>query len=576
MAQSSTVPSASYFANYRSQKGLSKDQARPLMFANDGPGQAAYAKALAAFKKTYAADPGNTPITAAFPCKPGSLPPATRSCDKCGTATDHIATNCNNTPVDNDERNYRRAWRWVAMKRTAPTWGSTPGYQVNLVPNMDEHMGRGGGKSVRVEGDGLPSTRSTSPSKVEAATTEEGVGGGKTNEHNELDIPVDLAAAIRVVKAGSRPGELKPSVGAEALFPLLPFFRSFHQWNEGQCEIQGTSATMVVSEAENLFRQSASRQTLQAAPFDATIFPPPEVIRPFGFAPPQRTQPQPPLSEDEDAPPEPDPPSGSERPHQQKYQPPVIGPTVESDQQSTSQEGGATGEVARGAGGTSEDIVAGRNKEAAPAGPNPQPAPQDAQATPPTPPATPPTSRREEPPLVFPERSWLGPNRFASLLDIEGERDTSDTSPPQQHSSRAQQGTEDAPPKPIPQQKRRKKAAVFHPGPPEPVLLDTIRAARKGFNFKHKALIKGPEVAVAEAVAIVDDGAECNLVDATWFESWRDDLGLEVETDPNDFGIRTATNAVKRGAGSTTFRIQLNDLEVEVKAKIIDSGGAFQ
>ncbi|BGP15339.1 hypothetical protein JCM10213_005776 [Rhodosporidiobolus nylandii] len=131
-----------HFSNYRSQKGLSVNQARPLVFSNDAAGKTAYEKAMTAFKKTYASDPANTPLTAAFPISPGSLPPASRSCDKCGVASDHYARDCRNTPASEDERMYRRAWRWVAAKRTAPAWGTMEGAQFNLIPEVDEYMAR--------------------------------------------------------------------------------------------------------------------------------------------------------------------------------------------------------------------------------------------------------------------------------------------------------------------------------------------------------------------------------------------------------------------------------------------------
>ncbi|BGP18127.1 hypothetical protein JCM10213_000112 [Rhodosporidiobolus nylandii] len=131
-----------HFANYRLQRGLTVAQARQLVFSGDAAGKTAYEKTLTAFRKTYSSDPANTPLTAAFPIFPGSQMPASRSCDKCGIATDHFARDCRNPPANDDERMYRCAWRWVAARRTAPAWGTMEGAQVNLIPEVDDYMGR--------------------------------------------------------------------------------------------------------------------------------------------------------------------------------------------------------------------------------------------------------------------------------------------------------------------------------------------------------------------------------------------------------------------------------------------------
>ncbi|GAA5978053.1 hypothetical protein JCM11641_006613 [Rhodosporidiobolus odoratus] len=97
-------------------------------------------------------------------------------------------------------------------------------------------------------------------------------------------------------------------------------------------------------------------------------------------------------------------------------------------------------------------------------------------------------------PLIFPESSWIDRNatrnRFHTLSH-EGEE-------------RAEEGEQhDAvPPKPVPQQKRRKRAAIFHPDKEPEDLAGTIAAAANGNNFKHRVWAKGPEVEVAQAVAI--------------------------------------------------------------------------
>ncbi|GAA5958712.1 hypothetical protein JCM10213_005775 [Rhodosporidiobolus nylandii] len=195
------------------------------------------------------------------------------------------------------------------------------------------------------------------------------------------------------------------------------------------------------------------------------------------------------------------------------------------------------------------------------------------------------TVHRNTVPLIFPEASWLGNNRFAALHNEEGEKDDPAVNSREQQEKKAIQPEEPTraepkeaqPVKPKPQQKRRTNARMFRKDPPpEPNLEETIKKASDGLNFKHRVWVKGPEVEVAQAVAIVDDGAEVNLVDAEWFESWRDDLGLVLEEDPNDFGIRTATNTVQKGPGRTRIRVQMGTLETEVVAKVINSNGAFQ
>ncbi|BGP48419.1 hypothetical protein JCM10450v2_004293 [Rhodotorula kratochvilovae] len=133
--------SGPYFAEFKMQRGLSKEQAQPLSFAKDAAGQAQYDKALALFKRTHPAHAARTtPITASFPLAPGTLPLGGRSCDKCGVASDHIAMHCSNTPLSEDERMYRRAWRWVASRRTGPTWGTSGATSVNLIGDIDSHM----------------------------------------------------------------------------------------------------------------------------------------------------------------------------------------------------------------------------------------------------------------------------------------------------------------------------------------------------------------------------------------------------------------------------------------------------
>jgi hypothetical protein len=132
---------ATFFLNFKMQKGLSKEQAKPLSFADTESGMAAYTKALASFRKMYSSDPENMAITVAFPLTPGTLPPATRSCDRCEQGKDHfLANQCTSTPVTDEERNYRRAWRWVVSRANAPSWGNSKSLAVNLIPNIDELM----------------------------------------------------------------------------------------------------------------------------------------------------------------------------------------------------------------------------------------------------------------------------------------------------------------------------------------------------------------------------------------------------------------------------------------------------
>lgn len=102
-----------------------------------------------------------------------------------------------------------------------------------------------------------------------------------------------------------------------------------------------------------------------------------------------------------------------------------------------------------------------------------------------------------------------------------------------------------------------------------------MRKAALGALFKHRARVKGP-VHWADAVATVDDGAECNVIDAEFYWSWAETLELPLEEAPAASGIRLANNAVQRLIGFTTLRLQIGLSEEVVRFRILESGGAFQ
>ena len=128
-----------YFQNHRTDRSITRDQARYDRFDDTAAGKGNYAKALAAFERAYP-DPSSTPITAKFPLSPGSLPLGVRCCDRCGKTGEHIAAGCKNAPTPLSEQNYRRAWRFVSGRSSLPpNWGRD-GISVNLVADVDEWM----------------------------------------------------------------------------------------------------------------------------------------------------------------------------------------------------------------------------------------------------------------------------------------------------------------------------------------------------------------------------------------------------------------------------------------------------
>ncbi|GAA5952192.1 hypothetical protein JCM10213_004059 [Rhodosporidiobolus nylandii] len=139
---------------------------------------------------------------------------------------------------------------------------------------------------------------------------------------------------------------------------------------------------------------------------------------------------------------------------------------------------------------------------------------------------------------------------------------------------------EGPPPKPVTSGRKRAKAQVFFPGgepdKPQPDLSDTVKKAAQGVLFKHRATVKSAALENAEAIVTVDDGAECNVVDAEWFQSWRDSLGLVLQEGPPSAGIRLANNSVQRLLGLCTLRIQVGLSEELVSFRVLDSGGAIQ
>ncbi|GAA5830035.1 hypothetical protein JCM3770_002643, partial [Rhodotorula araucariae] len=136
-----------------------------------------------------------------------------------------------------------------------------------------------------------------------------------------------------------------------------------------------------------------------------------------------------------------------------------------------------------------------------------------------------------------------------------------------------------APPRPVAQSRKRRNVAAYQPKPrdekPTPNLASTLEKAKAGTLFKHRARAKGP-VDFADVVVTVDDGAECNVVDAAWFASWAESLELELRPAPDAAGIRLANNAIQRLVGFTTIRIQVGMTEELIDFRILDSGGAFQ
>ncbi|BGP39445.1 hypothetical protein JCM10449v2_003389 [Rhodotorula kratochvilovae] len=113
------------------------------------------------------------------------------------------------------------------------------------------------------------------------------------------------------------------------------------------------------------------------------------------------------------------------------------------------------------------------------------------------------------------------------------------------------------------------------PDAPPADLSSTLEKAKVGALFKHRARAKGPK-RFADVVVTVDDGAECNVADAAWFDSWAYDLELEREDAPAASGIRLANNSVQRLVGLTTIRLQVGLSEEIVRFRILDSGGTFQ
>ena len=175
-------------------------------------------------------------------------------------------------------------------------------------------------------------------------------------------------------------------------------------------------------------------------------------------------------------------------------------------------------------------------------------------------------------------------NRFESLT-VERDEEEDDLTPASPTvatppSPQQQPPQQPPPPRPVAQARKRANRQAYEniptPNEPEPDLSDTMRKAAQGTLFKHRARVKSVLAEWADAVATVDDGAECNVIDAEFFASWADSLQLPLEEASTTAGIRLANNAIQRLVGFTSVRIQLGLSEEMVRFRILDSGGAFQ
>ncbi|GAA6040540.1 hypothetical protein JCM8097_005454 [Rhodosporidiobolus ruineniae] len=173
----------------------------------------------------------------------------------------------------------------------------------------------------------------------------------------------------------------------------------------------------------------------------------------------------------------------------------------------------------------------------------------------------------------LPQPSWieLAPPRRANRF----EQLPVESFPSNDQPAPAQEGP---PPKPVAARKKRVKA--FTPSAEEEKeasLEEVFKQAARGRLFKHRARLLAEDAAEgANCVAVVDDGAECNVIDAAFFQSHAYECGWELERAGDAGGVRMANNTVQRLVGFATIRTRVALSEQLVRFRVLDAGEAFQ